>query len=75
MHQINLTETRRKDRTKELNLQIKADFRTYIRLNQEYLNSCSKKNLKKKPSFICRLSEKLYICCRYKNKRNENDIG
>ena len=34
MHQINLTETRRKDRTKELNLQIKADFRTYIRLNQ-----------------------------------------
>ena len=34
MHQINLTETRRKDRTKEMNLQIKADFRTYIRLNQ-----------------------------------------
>ena len=35
MHQINLTETRRKDRTKELNLQIKADFRTYIRLTKE----------------------------------------
>jgi len=34
MHQINLTETRRQDRTKELNFQIKADFRTYIRLNQ-----------------------------------------
>lgn len=64
MHQINLTETRRQDRTKELNFQIKADFRTFIRLNhgsirrfkgrcsyhlplQQYLNRCSKKNLKK----------------------------
>lgn len=48
MHQINLTETRRQDRTKELNFQIKADFRTYIRLNQEYLNRCSTKKISKK---------------------------
>ena len=41
----------------------------------EHIQVLRRKKIQKKGRIICRLSEKIYICCRYNNKGNENYNG